>query len=172
MQLAIGPLHGSPPLNDENLALLETLFEQLPELLRHTLDQVRSSMKLSRSRLFCFHPSLVFSLWYTEHKETEIRSGQTHPPLTEPRTPQPSSHQQCPSSRHRNDPERTLRMRSSNHSDDFIWRDLEREIAHHERSLAKKQQPSHQPPAPRPSAHFLSQAPGKLLTWLWPGRTP
>src|SRR5947209_20491299 len=55
--------------------------------------------------------------------------------------------------------------------DDFIMRDLEREIAHHERSL-KKQQPSHQPPAPRPCAHFLSQAPSKLLTWLWPGRIP
>src|SRR5712691_8618044 len=62
-------------------------------------------------------------------------------------------------------------MSSSNY-DDFIERDLEREIAHHERSLAKKQQQSQKPPAPQPSAHFLSQAPSKLLTWLWPGRIP
>src|SRR5712692_438305 len=55
--------------------------------------------------------------------------------------------------------------------DDFIRRDLEREMAHHERSLQKQQQ-SQQPPAPRPSAHFLSQAPSKPLTWLWPGRIP
>src|SRR5436853_7843029 len=61
-------------------------------------------------------------------------------------------------------------MKSRN-MDDFIRRYLERELAHHERSL-KKQQPSHQPPAPQPSAHFLSQAPSKLLTWLWPGRIP
>src|SRR6266536_3097369 len=62
-------------------------------------------------------------------------------------------------------------MKSSNHSDDFIWRDLEREMAHHERSLAKKQQPQ-KPPAPQPSAHFLSQMPGQPLTWLWPDRIP
>src|SRR5207302_9471571 len=55
--------------------------------------------------------------------------------------------------------------------DDFIRRDLEREIAHHERSL-KKQQQSQKPPAPQPSAHFLSQVPSKPLTWLWPGRIP
>src|SRR2546423_10539215 len=61
-------------------------------------------------------------------------------------------------------------MRSRN-IDDFIRRDHERDIAHHERSL-HKQQPSHQPPAPQPSAHFLSQAPNKPLTWLWPGRIP
>src|SRR3989440_5511168 len=61
-------------------------------------------------------------------------------------------------------------MKSRN-MDDFIRRDLEREIAHHERSL-KKQQQSHKPPAPQPSAHFLSQLPSKPLTWLWPGRIP
>ena len=55
--------------------------------------------------------------------------------------------------------------------DDFIRRDLEREIAHHERSL-QKQQPSQKPPAPQPSAHFLSHLPSKPLTWLWPGRIP
>ncbi len=60
---------------------------------------------------------------------------------------------------------------TSRNMDDFIRRDLEREIAHHERSL-KKQQPSPKPPAPQPSAHFLSQAPSKLLTWLWLGRIP
>src|SRR5207237_9225394 len=43
--------------------------------------------------------------------------------------------------------------------------------AHHERSL-KQQQQSHNPPAPQPSAHFLSLVPGKPLTWLWPGRIP
>src|SRR5437867_1239527 len=63
-------------------------------------------------------------------------------------------------------------MRSSNHSDDFIWRDLEREIAHHERSLAKKQQQPQKPPPPQPSAHFLSEMPSQPLTWLWPGRIP
>ena len=59
-------------------------------------------------------------------------------------------------------------MRSSNY-DDFILRDIERDIAHHERSLAKKQPQPQKPPAPRPSAHFLSQLPSKPLTWLWPG---
>src|SRR5260370_23327176 len=73
--------------------------------------------------------------------------------------------------RAQNDPERTLRMRSSNF-DEFIERDIKREIAHHERSLAKKQQQPQQPPPPRPSAYFLSQAPSKPLTWLWPGRIP
>src|SRR5947209_6607773 len=63
-------------------------------------------------------------------------------------------------------------MTSSNHYDDFILRDIKREIAHHERSLAKKQQQPQKPPAPLPSAHFLSQTPGKPLTWLWPGRIP
>src|SRR5204863_2682323 len=70
----------------------------------------------------------------------------------------------------RNDPERTFAMKSRN-MDDFIRRDLEREMAHHERFL-QKQQPSQKPPAPRPSAHFLSHLPSKLLTWLWPGRIP
>src|SRR6266576_579350 len=59
----------------------------------------------------------------------------------------------------------------SRNMDDFIRRDLERDIAYHERSL-KKQQPSQKPPAPQPSAHFLSLVPSKPLTWLWPGRIP
>ena len=63
-------------------------------------------------------------------------------------------------------------MRSRNHYDDFIERDIQRDIAHHERSLAKKPQQPQKPPPPRPSAHFLSQVPGKPLTWLWPGHIP
>src|SRR5438874_7708593 len=55
--------------------------------------------------------------------------------------------------------------------DDFIRRDLERDIAYHERSL-KKQQQSQKPPAPEPTIHFLDQVPDKPLTWLWPGRIP
>src|SRR3989440_8147306 len=55
--------------------------------------------------------------------------------------------------------------------DAFIRRDLERDMAYHERSL-KKQQQAHKPPAPQPSAHFLSHLPSKPLTWLWPGRIP
>ncbi len=42
-------------------------------------------------------------------------------------------------------------MTSSNHYD-FILRDLEREIAHHERTLSKKQQPPQKPPAPLPTS--------------------
>src|SRR6266516_4345588 len=84
--------------------------------------------------------------------------------------PQPSSHHPCPSPGHSNDPERTLHMTPSNHYD-YILRDLEREIAHHERARSKQQQPQ-KPPAPLPTAHFLSQVPGKPLTWLWPGRIP
>src|SRR5436309_10957510 len=45
-------------------------------------------------------------------------------------------------------------------------------MAHHERSLVKKPPPPQKPPAPRPSAHFLSQVPGQPLTWLWPDRIP
>src|SRR5439155_79737 len=66
---------------------------------------------------------------------------------------------------------RSLYMTSRNF-DDFIRRDTEREIAHHERTVAKKQPPPQKPPAPQPSAHFLSQVPDKPLTWLWPGRIP
>src|SRR5438874_2060827 len=55
--------------------------------------------------------------------------------------------------------------------DDFIRRDLERDIAYHERSL-KKKQPPQKPPAPEPTIHFLDQVPSKPLTWLWPGRIP
>src|SRR5947209_12192687 len=61
-------------------------------------------------------------------------------------------------------------MTSSNHYDDFILRDIKREIAHHDRLHPK--QPSHQPPAPEPTIHFLDQVPDKPLTWLWPGRIP
>src|SRR2546421_341523 len=55
--------------------------------------------------------------------------------------------------------------------DDFIRRDLERDMAYHERSL-KKQQQAHKPPAPEPTIRFLDQVPDKPLTWLWPGRIP
>src|SRR5437588_9686445 len=55
--------------------------------------------------------------------------------------------------------------------DDFIRRDLERDMAYHERSL-KKQQPSQKPPAPEPTIHFLDQVPDKPLTWLWPDHIP
>src|ERR1051326_626347 len=61
-------------------------------------------------------------------------------------------------------------MTASKQYDDFIQRDLEREIAHHER-LAKKQQPQ-KPPAPQPSTSILAQVPSKALSWLWPGRIP
>src|SRR3989440_383868 len=61
-------------------------------------------------------------------------------------------------------------MTSSNHYDDFILRDIKREIAHHERLHPKQQ--SHKPPAPEPTIHFLDQVPDKPLTWLWPGRIP
>src|SRR5947208_13008770 len=54
--------------------------------------------------------------------------------------------------------------------DDFILRDLERDMAYHERSLKKQQ--SQKPPAPEPTIHFLDQVPDKPLTWLWPGRIP
>src|SRR2546430_357800 len=57
-------------------------------------------------------------------------------------------------------------------SDDFIRRDTEREIAPHNRPVAKKQPPPQKPPAPLPTAQFLSQVPDKPLTWLWPGRIP
>src|SRR5437016_14431350 len=54
--------------------------------------------------------------------------------------------------------------------DDFILRDLKREIAHHDRLHPKQQ--SQKPPAPEPTIHFLDQVPDKPLTWLWPGRIP
>src|SRR6266566_718208 len=62
-------------------------------------------------------------------------------------------------------------MTSSNHYDDFILRDIKRDIAYHERSL-KKQQQSQKPPAPEPTIHFLDQVPDQPLSWLWPGRIP
>src|ERR1700732_436744 len=61
-------------------------------------------------------------------------------------------------------------MTPRNHFDDFIERDIKREIAHHER-LQSKQQPQ-KPPAPEPTIRFLDQVPDKPLTWLWPGHIP
>src|SRR6266568_6490150 len=61
-------------------------------------------------------------------------------------------------------------MTSSNHYDDFILRDIKREIAHHERLHPKQQ--SQKPPAPEPTIRFLDQVPDQPLTWLWPGRIP
>src|SRR6266699_2337876 len=54
--------------------------------------------------------------------------------------------------------------------DDFIQRDIKREIAHHDRLHPK--QPSQKPPAPEPTIRFLDQVPDQPLTWLWPGRIP
>src|SRR3989440_299669 len=70
----------------------------------------------------------------------------------------------------RNDPERIFAMKPRN-MDDFIRRDLERDMAYHERSL-KKQQQAQKPPAPEPTIRFLDQVPDQPLTWLWPGRIP
>ena len=50
--------------------------------------------------------------------------------------------------------------------DNFIQRDIQREIAHHERLHPKQQ--SQKPPAPEPTIRFLDQVPDKPLTWLWP----
>ncbi len=61
-------------------------------------------------------------------------------------------------------------MTSDNHFD-RLMRDFDREISHYERSLSKQQQPK-KPPAPLPTAHFLSDVSSKPLTWLWPGRIP
>ena len=61
-------------------------------------------------------------------------------------------------------------MTSSSHFE-HLSRDLDRAISHYERSLSKQQQPK-KPPAPLPTAHFLSDVPNKPLTWLWPGRIP
>src|SRR5436309_13656714 len=55
--------------------------------------------------------------------------------------------------------------------DDFIRRDLERDMAYHERSL-KKQQQAQKPPAPEPTIRFLDQVPDKPLSCLSPGRIP
>src|SRR5947209_9155719 len=68
-------------------------------------------------------------------------------------------------------PERSLFMTPRNF-DDFIQRDLERAIAHHERSLTKQQQQAEKPPAPEPTLRFLDQVPDQPLSWLWPGRIP
>src|SRR2546423_724936 len=54
--------------------------------------------------------------------------------------------------------------------DNFIQRDIQREIAHHERLHPKQQ--SQKPPAPEPTIRFLDQVPDKPLTWLWPGHIP
>src|SRR5438105_6669855 len=59
---------------------------------------------------------------------------------------------------------------TSRNMDDFIQRDIQREIAHHERLHPK--QPSQKPPAPEPTIPFLDQVPDKPLTWLWPSRIP
>src|SRR5213082_2248661 len=81
------------------------------------------------------------------------------------------SHLLCPSlQRICYHPKRSLHMKSRNF-EDFMMRDTEREIAHHERFLAKQQQ-SQKPPAPEPTIRFLDQVPDKPLTWLWPGRIP
>src|SRR5213082_2624596 len=81
------------------------------------------------------------------------------------------SHLLCPSlQRICYHPKRSLHMKSRNF-EDFMMRDTEREIAHHERFLAKQQQPQ-KPPAPEPTIRFLDQVPDQPLTWLWPGRIP
>ena len=49
---------------------------------------------------------------------------------------------------------------TSRHFDDFIRRDTERDIAHHEHTVAKKPPPQ-KLPAPLPTAQFLSQVPDK-----------
>src|SRR3989440_228486 len=54
--------------------------------------------------------------------------------------------------------------------DNFIQRDIQREIAHHERLHPKQQ--SQNPPAPEPTIRLLDQVPDQPLTWLWPGRIP
>src|SRR5438105_4822041 len=59
---------------------------------------------------------------------------------------------------------------TSRNMDDFILRDIKREIAQHDRLHPKQQ--SQKPPAPEPTIHFLDQVPDKPLTWLWPGRIP
>jgi len=61
-------------------------------------------------------------------------------------------------------------MRSNSYDDDFILRDIKREIAQHDRLHPKQQ--SQKPPAPELTIHFLDQVPDKPLTWLWPGRIP
>src|SRR5436305_10920872 len=97
--------------------------------------------------------------------------GQTHPSSHlsfAPLNQRPTIH--APLLGTRNDPERTLPMTSGTPYD-RILRDLEREVSHYERSLAKQQQPK-KPPAPLPTAHFLSNVPSKPLNWLWPGRIP
>src|SRR2546421_3608642 len=81
------------------------------------------------------------------------------------------SHLLCPSlQRICYHPKRSWHMKSRNF-EDFMMRDTEREIAHHERFLAKQQQ-SQKPPAPEPTIRFLDQLPDHPLTWLWPGRIP
>jgi len=54
---------------------------------------------------------------------------------------------------------------------DRVQRQLDREIAHYERSHSKQQQPQ-KPPAPSPTGRCLFNVPSKPLTWLWPGRIP
>src|SRR5256714_3250215 len=54
--------------------------------------------------------------------------------------------------------------------DDFILRDIKREIAQHDRLHPKQQ--SQKPPAPEPTIRFLDRVPDQPLSWLWPGRIP
>ena len=61
-------------------------------------------------------------------------------------------------------------MKADRQYDDFTLHDFQREIAHHERSLAKK--PPETPPAPLPKVKYLSNISSRPLTWLWPGRIP
>ncbi len=59
---------------------------------------------------------------------------------------------------------------TSRNMDDFILRDIKREIAQHDRLHPKQQ--SQQPPAPEPTIRFLDRVPDQPLSWLWPGRIP
>src|SRR5436305_8425808 len=141
-------------------------------LARGTVLHPGENMKniaLGQEEVYSFRPSLVFCLWYTEHKETNISSdpSASHRSLA-PLNHRPTTTALLQGTRHH--PERIFAMKTRN-MDDFIRRDLERDMAYHERSL-KKQQQAHKPPAPQPSAHFLSHLPSKPLTWLWPGRIP
>jgi hypothetical protein len=60
-------------------------------------------------------------------------------------------------------------MKSRNY-EDFIMRDIARDIAHHERLQSKQQ--SEKPPAPEPRMRFLDQVPDQPLTWLPTRLTP
>ena len=56
---------------------------------------------------------------------------------------------------------------------DRLWRDLDREIPHSERSLSKlPEDPPEDPPAPQTKVIFFANVTSKPLTWLWPRRIP